>query len=771
MGVHRFIGTSARDAMRQVRESLGDEALILSNRQVEGGVEIVAMLDADQESLTGYPAEPAPEAPEPVAPVSVIPEPAPTPAAPPAGASAPQEMQAFSARLMDEFAAMRDLLDSRLSAAPTVEQERATPATRLRQRMIGVGFSQTLVRELIELLPPEFADTPEDTIDETLNDWISRQLATRLELLDTDSDLLAEGGVMALIGPTGVGKTTTTAKLASRYVMDHGNRDAALITTDSYRIGAQEQLRIYARLLGVEVHALEGDGDLGALLARLMTPRRALLQMQRATPKRTILIDTLGMSQRDPRLATEVARLGEAGVPIQTLLVLDAASHGDTLEQVVAAYQQAALQAGTPIRGCIITKLDESARPATVLDILARHRLQVLFVANGQRVPEDLAAVDVAALVNEALAVDSASPFGYDAATLAEMAGHTRQSKAHALSRDVVSHGRSLHAMFDTLARRAPGTALLEQLWTHGVSDASGESFAAHMAARSPLTVAPGEEHALWWSKEGGSRRQDWSMPLVSLDDHGLPLPQTWLRHRLPASEPARMRWARETHQSAWHLMAAPPAIDEMHRLAADRQLWMSATTAARRVRHQGERQRLVDLAGLAAEIDQRQCRWRARPVNMVLSCLPALYETRGSGAPVEVLVWFARLHDVDDNRVLARRYWLSNAVTGRDVASRLARAVALEGLEGLTRQAMRRLEESGVARSDRETRLQLASGLAALATRLELCSEDWAMDVRAQLFNLSGGTRRRTGTVLLEALLQAFTARDALMDARGARA
>ncbi len=139
------------------------------------------------------------------------------------------------------------------------------------------------------------------------------------------------------------------------------------------------------------------------------------------------------------------------------------------------------------------------------------------------------------------------------------------------------------------------------------------------------------------------------------------------------------------------------------------------------------------------------------------------MHEARGSAAPAEVLVWFARLHDVDDNRLLARRYWLSNAVTGRDVASRLARAIALEGLEGLTRQAMRRLEDASVARSDSETRLQLAAGLAALATRLELCSEDWAMDVRAQLFNLAGGTRRRTGTVLLEALLQAFMARDAL--------
>ncbi|WP_456269265.1 flagellar biosynthesis protein FlhF [Kushneria sp. AK178] len=767
MGVHRFIGINARDAMRQVRESLGDEALILSNRQVEGGVEIVAMLDADQQSLTDSHSvsEPEPVAPSPA-------DAAPEPAAPPRpSGGAPEEMQAFSAQMMSELSAMRDLLNARLTAAPPAEDGATTPASRLRQRMIGVGFSQTLVRELIALLPAEFADTPEAEIDEALNGWISRQLAARLETLDVDSDLLADGGVMALIGPTGVGKTTTTAKLASRYVMAHGNRDAALITTDSYRIGAQEQLRIYARLLGVEVHALEGDGDLGALLSRLMTPRRALLQMQKATPKRTILIDTLGMSQRDPRLATEVARLGEAGVPIQALLVLDAASHGDTLEQVVAAYQQAAAQAGTPIRGCIITKLDESARPATVLDILARHRLQVLFIANGQRVPEDLAAVDVAALVSEALSVDSASPFGYDAATLAEMAGQTRQSKAHALSRDVVSHGRSLHAMFDTLARRAPGTPLLEQLWAHGVSNAANESFAAHMAARVPITAASDEEHALWWSKENGSRKQDWLMPLVSLDDHGLPLPQTWLRHRLPTSAAERLRWARETHQSAWHLMATLPAIDEMHRFAADRQLWMATATASRRVRHQGERQRLVDLADLAEEIDQRQCRWRGRTVTMVLSCLPALYDTRGSGAPAEVLVWFARLHDVDDNRVLARRYWLSNAVTGRDVASRLARAVALEGLEGLTRQAMRRLDESGVARSDRETRLQLASGLAALATRLELAGEDWAMDVRAQLFNLSGGARRRTGTVLLEALLQAFTARDALRDARGARA
>lgn len=764
MGVHRFIGSNARDAMRQVRESLGDDALILSNRPVEGGVEIVAMLDADHEGLAGVPAEPAPAPPEPRS------DP-PTPQTPASDIEPPAEMQAFSARMMGELAAMRDLLNTRL-AEPAPHASEKTPGTRLRQRMIGAGFSQALVRELIALLPAEFSETPEAQINAALDGWISRQIAARLETLEDDSDFLADGGVMALIGPTGVGKTTTTAKLASRYVMAHGNRDAALITTDSYRIGAQEQLRIYARLLGVDVHALEGDGDLGALLARLVSPRRALLQVQKATPKRTILIDTLGMSQRDPRLATEVARLGEAGMTIQTLLVLDAASHGDTLEQVVAAYQQAAQQAGTPIRGCIVTKLDESARPATVLDILARHRLKVLYIANGQRVPEDLITVDIAALVRTALDTDAASPFGYDEATLAEMAGRQRDSKSKALSRDVVSHGRSMHAMFETLRRRAPGTPLLEQLWARGQRGGSAESFASRMGAmtQASLLASIEGEQALWWSKEGSARQVSWTMPLITLDDQGLPLPMAWLRHRLPASEAARFDWARNEHDSAWHLLASPPALSQIQQLAHERRLWIAASSAARRVRHHGERYRLGDLSRLATEIDQRQCRWRGRMVTMVLSCLPALHEERRAGAsePAEVLVWLAVLRDVDDNRILARRYWLSNAVTGRDVASRLACALALEGLEPLTRLAMTRLEDANVAHGDHECRLQLAAGLAALATRLELCSEDWAMDVRAQLFNLSGGTRRRTGPILLDTLLQALAARDALANVGG---
>lgn len=782
MGVHRFTGINARDAMRQVRSALGDEALILSNRQVSGGVEIVAMRDTDREGLTGAgsdadaPSSATTPAEAPGEPVAATPPPAPTPAP----AETPESdagMAAFSSRMMEELAAMRALIHDRF-VEPDAGEKAPTPGTRVRQRLTAAGFSQTLVRELIELLPAEpfaeAASTPsaesETVTDDAdaLDAWLIRQLEARLTTLEDEAAFLAGGGVFALIGPTGVGKTTSTAKLAARYVMAHGNRDAALVTTDSYRIAAQEQLRIYARLLGVEVHALEGDGDLGALLTRLIRPRRALLQMQKATPKRTILIDTLGMSQRDPRLAAEVARLGEAEVPIRPILVLDAASHGDTLEQVVAVYREAVQKAGLALAGCLITKLDESARPATVLDILARHRLPVIYAASGQRVPEDLEAVDVRALVENALASDPASPFGFDEATLAELAGRQEESKSRALSRDVINHGRALRTMFETLRQRAHGTALLEQQWQRARRDEAGDGFAARLdeQAREALLAEGAGALALRWSRQKPVRGADWAMPLTSLDDLGLPLPLVWLRHQLPASSSERLDWALSRH-GGWQLLAAPPTLAQMHRLRDEKCLWIAPVTATRQLSHRGERHRLSALASLADPLEARACRFRGRMATLSLARLAGFYdERRSAAAPAEVEAWFATLHDPDDNRVLARRYWLASAMTGRDMPSRLVCALALEGLEGLTRKAMTRLEALGVAHRDRALRLSLAAALAALATRLELCQESWAMDVRAQLFNVTGTPRRRRAAVLLEALVMALDARDALSGA-----
>jgi flagellar biosynthesis protein FlhF len=175
--------------------------------------------------------------------------------------------------------------------------------------------------------------------------------------------------VLALLGPTGVGKTTTVAKLASRFVREHGARHLGLLTTDNYRVGAHEQLQNYGRLLGVPVQMVDSAEDLATALAALAN-------------KRLVLVDTAGMSQRDLRLGEALASLRRDG--LRCYLTLASNAHETMLDETIAAF------GALPLAGCVLTKLDECPSLGGTLSALIRHRLPVACVTDGQRVPEDL---------------------------------------------------------------------------------------------------------------------------------------------------------------------------------------------------------------------------------------------------------------------------------------------------------------------------------------------------------------------------------------------
>jgi flagellar biosynthesis protein FlhF len=228
--------------------------------------------------------------------------------------------------------------------------------------MLDAGFSPRLARDLLTGLPREIG------IAKALA-WVEAAADRALLTVDGEDAIIDRGGVYALVGPTGVGKTTTTAKLAARCVLRHGASRMAMITTDSYRIGAHEQLRIYGRILGVPVYLVKDAEDLRQTLSSL-------------TNRHMVLIDTIGMSQRDRMVEEQTAMFGYSGV--KRLLLLAATGRGDTLDDVVRAYS------GADVAGCILSKVDEAASLATALDVIIRHRLPLHYVSNGQRVPEDL---------------------------------------------------------------------------------------------------------------------------------------------------------------------------------------------------------------------------------------------------------------------------------------------------------------------------------------------------------------------------------------------
>jgi flagellar biosynthetic protein FlhF len=289
--------------------------------------------------------------------------------------------------MMAELQALRTMLHDQTTGLASLGIKVRDPVrARMFQIMINSGFSAQLTRYLLENLPNT------DSV-ETAQGFVQRAMELNLTTLDEDNGLLDRGGVFALMGPTGVGKTTTTAKLAARFVLRHGASRVALLTTDSYRIGGHEQLRIYGRILGVSVHAVRDGEDLGLALADLRD-------------KHVVLIDTIGMSQRDRALAEQIAMLQSAGPSIQRLLLLNTTSNGKTLDEVVHAYRDAGLA------GCILTKIDEAAMLGHALDVLVRHKLPLQYVSCGQRVPEDIAVANAKLLVHRAFRDGlGASPF------------------------------------------------------------------------------------------------------------------------------------------------------------------------------------------------------------------------------------------------------------------------------------------------------------------------------------------------------------------------
>lgn len=378
MNIKKFTAPSSREALRQVRLTLGEDAVILSNRNVDGQIEILAMND---HSTRDIPVENARAAA-----LDAAPQFAPqfsfegkarrseTVISLDHGQPHPSEL----ASMMNEIRSMRGMLEEKMSEISWLNTQQKTPfKSDVMRELLAAGFSASLARHLVEKLPEQ------EQSQQSSLDWIKSVLVRNLSSIDNESEILEKGGVYALVGPTGVGKTTTTAKLAARCVMRHGPSKLALITTDAYRIGAYEQLRIYGKILGVMVHSVKDEADLRIALAELKN-------------KHTVLIDTVGVSQRDKMVAEQVAMLSGANVDVKRLLCVNATSTGETLSEVVRAYR------GTGLAGCILTKLDEAATIGGALDIIIRQKLQMFYVASGQRVPEDLHVANKLYLVDRA---------------------------------------------------------------------------------------------------------------------------------------------------------------------------------------------------------------------------------------------------------------------------------------------------------------------------------------------------------------------------------
>jgi len=411
MNVKRFVGRSSHEALGRLKAALGPDAVVLSTRPCAEGVEILAMgpqvtarepsevtqdVDGDAQTLSmstlsfqDYVRErmlkrrqaelgatshhEATRAQAGSLGGSAMQPPDPQARWPAAG-DRRNERTPQQASMLEELRSMRGLIEQRFSALTFLERLQRQPAqARLAQRLLEVGFSPALARKVTELLPQ---DAPSE------ERWAAAALERNLRAAEQMPAIEDHGGVVALIGSTGVGKTTTTAKLAAAFSSRYGAGALGLITLDAYRLGAQDHLRGHGRMLGVPVHSAHDRAALEDLLRLL-------------SDKRLVLIDTAGMAQRDSRTREMLDLLSHPS--IARVLVLNAAAQGETLDDVVISWRASSCQ------GVILSKVDEAVRLAPALDVLIRHKLPVLGIANGQRIREDWHRLTAQALVQRAM--------------------------------------------------------------------------------------------------------------------------------------------------------------------------------------------------------------------------------------------------------------------------------------------------------------------------------------------------------------------------------
>ena len=287
-------------------------------------------------------------------------------------------------RMAVEISALREMIEERFNTLAWIGSSRQNPIqSQLMHKLIRAGYSPAMARAVLERVPTEAG--PAEAVR-----WVMDVLTRNLKVAAPGAGLVEEGGVVALIGATGVGKTTTAAKMAAQCVKQYGANSVGLITLDTYRVSGYEQLRTYGRMLGVVAHLAHDRAALKDLLNLL-------------SGKRLVIIDTAGLGQRDQRIQD---MLDVLDVPkVKKTLVLNAGSHGDTLDEVLTSFKASSLH------GVVLSKVDEAVKLGPALDALIRHQVVLRGVANGQRVPEDWQNADAAALVRLSMGTQGKSAY------------------------------------------------------------------------------------------------------------------------------------------------------------------------------------------------------------------------------------------------------------------------------------------------------------------------------------------------------------------------
>lgn len=769
----KVVAPSSREALRLLRERMGPDAIVLSNRVTVNGIEILATMEEQMARMMTAAARPA----------SVVPAAKPLPE---------PLLLSRDDSVLREIHSMRGMIEEQLAGLSWHEKQARDPLRgQLLRALLGAGFSARLAQNILGHLPAghDYASGME---------YAKSELARQMPLLEDEAAMMDAGGVYALMGPTGVGKTTTTAKLAARCVMRFGSKKLALVTTDSYRIGAYEQLRIYGQILGVTVHAVKDAADL----------ERALLDL---ADKHMVLIDTVGMSQRDRAVSDQIAMLSGSSRPVKRLLLLNASSHGDTLNEVVQAYRHSEQTPnGSDLAGCIFTKVDEATHPGTLIDMAIRHQLPVHYISNGQKVPEDLMAVNRDVLIDQVFQANSRSslfvPGEADLdeqrslpAAPAELAAaqaicERLRSQSQQLIRALTQNAQELTGVASALASGQIGFEETRSVWRMLTDhQADGKVIAQTLLSQALADIASDcDDHVLalardisLTSREGADCGVLASTLLLS-DRSGLPFAAPHQLHAgptRPGVRPAGSLQQLKLGKPVVHLLDRIPAFTLIQQWHSSDLQWMACASTTELVVDAGSAipQTLGKLAARLSFSQPQAQTYKGKPA------LLSVAETRVSPCPDQgdgmlgteassFMLRFVvqRLVDADSGKPLAHSYLLASAgvrASPQQMAQWSAWRSTAEPYFKLLQQGIAQL--AGTPAGDLATelavrkRLLIAGQACTTVFRLQRARQPWAETARKALAQLAGRPPRPDravpGTALLEGLGKLFVLLDAL--------
>jgi flagellar biosynthesis protein FlhF len=755
----KVVAPTSREALRLLREKLGPDAIVLSNRVTTAGVEIVGTTEA--------PAR-LPSAPEPLPMLASV---------------------SSDDSVLQEIHSMRGMIEEQLAGLTWSEKQRRDPVRgHLLRTLLGAGFSARLAKDMLENLPT-------DQSYAAGLDFVKSVLARQMPLLEDEGALMAEGGVYALVGPTGVGKTTTTAKLAARCVMRFGAGKLALVTTDSYRIGAYEQLRIYGQILGVPVHAVQDAADLDRVLSDLRH-------------KHMVLIDTVGMSQRDRAVSDQIAMLCGASHPVKRLLLLNATSHGDTLNEVVQAYRHGTQRAThTDLAGCIFTKVDEATHPGALIDMAIRHQLPVHYISSGQKVPEHLMLVDRPVLIDRVfqaksrsalfvpgeadLAEPTTAPGGATEVVAAEAVSERLRLQCQQLIRALTHNAQALAANASALASGQIGFEETRALWRHLADDqVAGKTIAQTLLTQAQADIDSGcGDYVLAVSGEISltcgdvAEAQVLASSLLLSDRSGLPFAAPHQMLAAPAQAGMRQAgWVQQLKlgKPVIHLLARIPASGQLHEWQSSSFQWAVCGSSSLRIVDAASNApgTLAKLAAGLAFGAAQPVTYRRKPalLSVAEARVRLRYEpqdgTVGTEAVSSVLRCVVRrIVDADSGKPLAHSYLLASTsitATAQQMAQWPAWRTAAEPYFKLLKQGLLQLADGGPAGDVAARKRLLVAGQASTTVfRLQRAQDVWADTARKALAQLAGRSVRPDrpvpGPALFEGLGKLFVLLDAL--------